>query len=97
MQPTSASLTINENYDFDVRDDTETFLNQIVPESMKLMFQILGLLSFSSLVHIVGQHLLVLNALRSICEQVCQFRLKVLYKVLELDAGSIANAETRTN
>ncbi|KAL9314739.1 hypothetical protein ACSQ67_020191 [Phaseolus vulgaris] len=29
---TSASLTINENYDYDVRDDTETFLNQIVPE-----------------------------------------------------------------
>ena len=29
---TSASLTINENYDSDVRDDTETFLNNIVPE-----------------------------------------------------------------
>jgi hypothetical protein len=29
---TSASLTINENYDSDVRDDTETFLNKIVPE-----------------------------------------------------------------
>uniref|UniRef100_K7N0U4 Uncharacterized protein n=1 Tax=Glycine max TaxID=3847 RepID=K7N0U4_SOYBN len=29
---TSASLTINENYDSDVRDDTETFLNRIVPE-----------------------------------------------------------------
>lgn len=32
MQHTSASLTINENYDSDVRDDTETFLNRIVPE-----------------------------------------------------------------
>ncbi|KAJ6928408.1 hypothetical protein NC652_012495 [Populus alba x Populus x berolinensis] len=29
---TSASLTINENYDSDVRDDTETFLNKIFPE-----------------------------------------------------------------
>lgn len=32
VQHTSASLTINENYDSDVRDDTETFLNKIVPE-----------------------------------------------------------------
>ncbi|CAN6712554.1 unnamed protein product [Malus baccata var. baccata] len=32
LQHTSASLTINENYDSDVRDDTETFLNTIVPE-----------------------------------------------------------------
>ncbi|CAN4105132.1 unnamed protein product [Withania somnifera] len=29
---TSASLTINENYDSDVRDDTETFLSRVVPE-----------------------------------------------------------------
>nr|CAB3445894.1 unnamed protein product [Digitaria exilis] len=29
---TSASLTINENYDSDVQADTETFLNRIVPE-----------------------------------------------------------------
>ncbi|KAK9050621.1 hypothetical protein SSX86_030409 [Deinandra increscens subsp. villosa] len=32
LQHTSASLTINENYDSDVRADTETFLNRIVPE-----------------------------------------------------------------
>ncbi|BAT80163.1 hypothetical protein LR48_Vigan04g001200 [Vigna angularis] len=32
LHHTSASLTINENYDYDVRDDTEIFLNQIVPE-----------------------------------------------------------------
>lgn len=32
MQHTSASLTINENYDPDVQADTETFLNRIVPE-----------------------------------------------------------------
>eukprot|EP00258_Populus_trichocarpa_P040385 XP_024456404.1 uncharacterized protein LOC18099719 isoform X4 [Populus trichocarpa] len=32
VHQTSASLTINENYDSDVRDDTETFLNKIVPE-----------------------------------------------------------------
>ena len=32
VQHTSASLTLNENYDSDVRDDTETFLNKIVPE-----------------------------------------------------------------
>ncbi|VVB13898.1 unnamed protein product [Arabis nemorensis] len=32
VQHTSASLTINENYDPDVQDDTETFLNRIVPE-----------------------------------------------------------------
>ena len=31
-QHTSASLTINENYDPDVQADTETFLNRIVPE-----------------------------------------------------------------
>lgn len=32
LQHTSASLTINENYDSDVQTDTETFLNRIVPE-----------------------------------------------------------------
>ncbi|KAJ3679119.1 hypothetical protein LUZ60_017130 [Juncus effusus] len=32
LQHTSASLTINENYDDDVQADTETFLNRIVPE-----------------------------------------------------------------
>jgi len=32
VQHTSASLTINENYDPDVQADTETFLNRIVPE-----------------------------------------------------------------
>ncbi|XP_026455733.1 uncharacterized protein LOC113356740 [Papaver somniferum] len=32
LQHTSASLTINENYDTDVQRDTETFLNRIVPE-----------------------------------------------------------------
>ncbi|XP_021745509.1 uncharacterized protein LOC110711437 [Chenopodium quinoa] len=32
LQHTSASLTINENYDDDVRKDTETFLNKVVPE-----------------------------------------------------------------
>lgn len=32
VQHTSASLTINENYDSDVREDTETFLNSVVPE-----------------------------------------------------------------
>ncbi|KAK1388708.1 UPF0047 protein YjbQ [Heracleum sosnowskyi] len=32
LQHTSASLTINENYDPDVREDTETFLNSVVPE-----------------------------------------------------------------
>ncbi|KAJ6827752.1 uncharacterized protein M6B38_366735 [Iris pallida] len=32
LQHTGASLTINENYDSDVQDDTETFLNKIVPE-----------------------------------------------------------------
>ncbi|AQL04741.1 hypothetical protein ZEAMMB73_Zm00001d046628 [Zea mays] len=32
LQHTSASLTINENYDSDVQVDTETFLSRIVPE-----------------------------------------------------------------
>ncbi|KAI4320882.1 hypothetical protein MLD38_034318 [Melastoma candidum] len=32
LRHTSASLTINENYDSDVQEDTETFLNRIVPE-----------------------------------------------------------------
>ncbi|CAL5048863.1 unnamed protein product [Urochloa decumbens] len=32
LQHTSASLTINENYDSDVQADTETFLSHIVPE-----------------------------------------------------------------
>ncbi|RWS28867.1 UPF0047 protein C4A8.02c-like protein [Leptotrombidium deliense] len=32
---TSASLTINENYDPDVRDDLTTFLDHLVPESFK--------------------------------------------------------------
>ncbi|KAL6982942.1 hypothetical protein U1Q18_016336 [Sarracenia purpurea var. burkii] len=34
LQHTSASLTINENYDSDVREDTETFLNRVVPEGV---------------------------------------------------------------
>jgi len=34
IQHTSASLTINENADPDVRKDFETAVNQIVPESM---------------------------------------------------------------
>jgi secondary thiamine-phosphate synthase enzyme len=32
LQHTSASLTVNENYDSDVQHDAETFLNRIVPE-----------------------------------------------------------------
>ncbi|KAG0466218.1 hypothetical protein HPP92_017798 [Vanilla planifolia] len=32
LHHTSASLTINENCDSDVRHDTETFLNKVVPE-----------------------------------------------------------------
>ncbi|XP_062229354.1 UPF0047 protein C4A8.02c-like isoform X9 [Phragmites australis] len=34
VQHTSASLTINENYDSDVQADTETFLSRIVPEGL---------------------------------------------------------------
>lgn len=33
LQHTSASLTINENIDPSVRSDTETFLNDLVPEA----------------------------------------------------------------
>lgn len=32
LQHTSASLTVNENYDDDVQKDIETFLNRVVPE-----------------------------------------------------------------
>ncbi|EFJ07697.1 hypothetical protein SELMODRAFT_133145 [Selaginella moellendorffii] len=32
LQHTSASLTVNENYDSDVQEDVETFLNKTVPE-----------------------------------------------------------------
>ncbi|KAJ0987149.1 hypothetical protein J5N97_005505 [Dioscorea zingiberensis] len=39
LQHTSASLTINENYDADVRADTETFLNRIVPEGRSAPWQ----------------------------------------------------------
>jgi hypothetical protein len=35
---TSASLTLNENYDPDVQIDTETFLNRIVPEVTDMTF-----------------------------------------------------------
>ncbi|GMH39229.1 hypothetical protein BSKO_07127 [Bryopsis sp. KO-2023] len=35
LQHTSASLTINENCDPDVRVDMETFLNRVVPEGSK--------------------------------------------------------------
>ena len=41
VQHTSASLTINENYDSDVQADTETFLNRIVPEVSGLNFSLL--------------------------------------------------------
>ena len=36
MKHTSASLTLNENYDSDVKLDMETILNRIVPEDPKL-------------------------------------------------------------
>lgn len=42
VQHTSASLTINENYDSDVQADTETFLNRIVPEVIILIFDASG-------------------------------------------------------
>jgi secondary thiamine-phosphate synthase enzyme len=35
FQHTSASLSVNENYDEDVRHDAETFLNAVVPEGKK--------------------------------------------------------------
>jgi secondary thiamine-phosphate synthase enzyme len=35
LQHTSASLTINENYDSDVLEDVETFLNGTVPEGRR--------------------------------------------------------------
>jgi thiamine phosphate synthase YjbQ (UPF0047 family) len=35
VQHTSASLTINENYDSDVLEDVETFLNGTVPEGRR--------------------------------------------------------------
>lgn len=38
VQHTSASLTINENYDSDVQADTETFLSRIVPEVNAMIF-----------------------------------------------------------
>jgi thiamine phosphate synthase YjbQ (UPF0047 family) len=38
VQHTSASLTINENYDSDVQADTETFLSRIVPEVNVMIF-----------------------------------------------------------
>jgi len=38
LQHTSASLTINENYDSDVQADTETFLSRIVPEVNVMLF-----------------------------------------------------------
>ena len=41
VQHTSASLTINENYDSDVQADTETFLNRIVPEVSGPIFPLL--------------------------------------------------------
>ena len=39
---TSASLTINENADPDVRSDMETILNRMVPENQPLMHTIEG-------------------------------------------------------
>ena len=33
IQHTSAALTINENADHSVRDDLETFINEMIPES----------------------------------------------------------------
>jgi len=50
VQHTSASLTINENYDSDVQADTETFLNRIVPE-------VSGPIFFSS--YLNGQNLIL--------------------------------------
>uniref|UniRef100_A0A453T7S4 Uncharacterized protein n=1 Tax=Aegilops tauschii subsp. strangulata TaxID=200361 RepID=A0A453T7S4_AEGTS len=38
LHHTSASLTLNENYDPDVQTDTETFLSRIVPEVNGVIF-----------------------------------------------------------
>jgi thiamine phosphate synthase YjbQ (UPF0047 family) len=38
VQHTSASLTINENYDSDVQADTEAFLSRIVPEVNDMIY-----------------------------------------------------------
>lgn len=42
LQHTSASLSINENADPDVREDMETVLNRIVPENQTLIHTIEG-------------------------------------------------------
>lgn len=42
IQHTSASLTINENADPDVRTDFETAMNHVVPESLKYVHTIEG-------------------------------------------------------
>lgn len=55
MQHTSASLTINENYDSDVRDDTERFLNIVVPEVSSFFFPCL--LQYSNMFSLVVQGL----------------------------------------
>ena len=56
VQHTSASLTINENYDSDVREDTETFLNRIVPEVSFFLSPIWCIHYYCSL---VSQHVLI--------------------------------------
>lgn len=42
LQHTSASFTINENADPDVRDDMETVFNRIVPENQPLLHTLEG-------------------------------------------------------
>jgi secondary thiamine-phosphate synthase enzyme len=39
LQHTSASLTINENYDSDVLEDVETWLNGVVPEGRRAIWK----------------------------------------------------------
>nr|XP_034931352.1 UPF0047 protein YjbQ-like isoform X2 [Populus alba]TKS03091.1 UPF0047 protein C4A8.02c [Populus alba] len=53
----SASLTINENYDSDVRDDTETFLNNFFPEGRSALGSIP-----SKIIIVLGDQLLPLNS-----------------------------------
>nr|BAJ97990.1 predicted protein [Hordeum vulgare subsp. vulgare] len=72
LQHTSASLTINENYDSDVQADTETFLNKIVPEVSALIFFLSYLKVFLHCVLIIARADLLLGSILWKDRMTCQ-------------------------
>ncbi|WOK98119.1 hypothetical protein Cni_G06829 [Canna indica] len=88
LQHTIASLTINENYDLDVQDDTETFVNRIVPERLPFTSVFIGSMVGTIYVSMV-LHNYILSVIFSMIQRLyperCNsFARKIVQSVLQL-------------